>query len=213
MKNLLLLLSLNSFGMGAIKKFCEQNPKYCNEPAPEPEPPTPVPCKPCEPCPPDSTEPLPPECNPTPDPDPQPEPQDFDWPLVKKYGGAEIGIAKDIASWPITRTFKIKSIGGMKLNSSIDGKAYVPSVDELSGNFNACVRQNDGQYICGSWDYCRASYQTVKTLANLAPGGTMANSFNLHKGSEICFFYSGLARTNKRNVKERSNLECVEWIY
>jgi hypothetical protein len=201
MKYLLLLLSVNSFAMGS-KTFCKYFPKHEScKPKPDPEP-TPEP----EPTP----DPIP-DPEPEPEPDPEPTPQDFDWSKVKKYGGNEIGLAKDIASWPITRTFKLKGISGNKLNSSIDGKAYEPAIDGLSGTFNACVKQDDGMYICGSWDYCRASYQTVKTLANLEEGGEMAHSFNLEKGSEICFFYSGLARSSKKNVKERTNLVCTEW--
>lgn len=185
--------------------ICNSNEAH-NTPKPCEEPPIPHPCEPCNPNNPPECGPLPPECN-------EPEPSDFNWKLVKKYGGPEIGIAKDIADWPVTRKFTLKSIKNMKLISSIDGKAYEPAVDGLSGNFNSCVKQSDGFYTCGSWDYCRASYQTTKTLENLESGGTMANSFNLQKGSEICFFYSGLARSNKRNVKERSNLVCTEWIH
>jgi hypothetical protein len=184
------------------KTFCKYFPKHEScQPKPDPEP-TPEP------------EPTPdPTPDPEPEPEPEPTPQDFDWSKVKKYGGNEIGLAKDIASWPITRTFKLKGISGNKLNSSIDGKAYTPAIDGLSGNFAMCAEQDDAMYICGTIDYCRASYQTVKTLANLEYGGTMAESFNLHKGQKVCFFYTGLSRSNKRNVKERSQLECTNWPY
>jgi hypothetical protein len=139
-------------------------------------------------------------------------PEDEIFENVSKWGGPEIGITKDVADWPVTRNFKINSIEGMKLMSSIDGKAYEPAVDGLSGNFAMAAQQSDGSWIVGTWDYCRASYQTVKTLSNLEAGGTMAKSFNLHKGQKVCFFYTGLSRSSARNARERSNLDCTIWM-
>lgn len=157
-------------------------------------------CKPCEP-----NDPRP-EC------EAPPLPDDFDWSKVKKYGGPEIGIAKDIATWEVTSQLKSVSFSGSLLRETRDEFKPTPCKDNLQGNFNACVKGGDGLYVCGSWDYEKCGGQTGgKTINNLK--GEMANSFDLHRGSEICFFNSGLARTNDRNQKIRTSVKCTEWPY
>lgn len=146
-----------------------------------------------------------------------PPPQDFDWNKVKKYGGPEISIAKDIGSWEVTAILHEVGFKGNNLTQKrdkFDPRPCVGSPKQVQGTFNACVKQDDGMYICGSFDYEKCGGQTSgKTLGNMAYGGTMANSFNLHKGVEICFFNSGLARTNERNEKIRTSVRCTEWPY
>ena len=148
-------------------------------------------------------------------PEPPPPPPDFEWDLVKQYGGPNIGIAKDIASWPITRELTVVSTdtGGKLISHLGDYETAFPGrcseVAGVSGNFAACVKQDDGKYICGTWDWCRTSYQTQKTTENLK--GEIGRSFNLKKGSEICFFYTGCSRARSRNKEERSNLVCKTW--
>ncbi len=218
MIKLLFLVSSLSYSMGS-KQACNAFPSFCKKPEdaplPEPVPPTPIPTP--APVPTPAPNPVP---NPVPTPVPQPGPPkpvvDFDWSKVKKYGGPEIGIAKDIGSWPVTAQLKSVRIDGDNLRQERDSFKPVPCVGSpkaVQGTFNACVKDDsDGLYICGSWDYEKCGGQTGgKTLGNMASGGTMANSFNLHKGSEICFFNSGLARTNQRNQMIRTSVLCTKW--
>lgn len=212
MKLLVLLLSSTCFGMGAINSFCKHNPKLCGEV--EPEPPIPHPCVTCDPNNPPECGPMPPECNPTPEPEPQPEPADFDWLLISKWGGPEISINKDVKNWPITKQLKSIKISGNYLYSSRDDKTFpncFGSPKQIQGTFNALVKQNDGSYIAGTFDFEKCGGQDKKILSNLEDGGTMSQSFNLHKGSEICVFMSCNARNSTPNCKERTNILCAIW--
>lgn len=195
-----LIISLNSFAMGG-KRPCDiiRELPWCDNEE-EPEPPPPPPEEPPEPPPPPPEEP----------------PSDFAWDKVKKYGGNRIGIASDIASWEVTRDFTFHGFSGNNMKTSINPSGDYPGrcrelSTAVSGNFAACVKQDDGMYICGTWEWVRVGYQTTKTIKNLK--GSMGDSFGLKKGSEICFFYTGCSRGSSRNVKERSDLACTVWPY
>jgi hypothetical protein len=219
MRILSFLLAVNAFAFGG-KSPCQAYPDlpWCDDEEPGPGRPTPCEANPeskecacskdpesveCKPCERDDPRTI---CKPT-------EPGDFDWSLIKKWGGKEITINKDVQNWEITQTLESVKISGGHLESKRSGADFRPcfgSDPSLQGTFNAIVNGKNG-WVAGTFDYERCSRQNRKTLGNLEEGGTMAESFGLEPGSEICFFMSCNARSSKQNCKQRSTVKCTVW--
>jgi hypothetical protein len=92
-------------------------------------------------------------------------------------------------------------------------KAYVwPEVDGVNANPWIFVFQ-DGKWYAATWEWLRYG-QTSKPL-DVINGAHIKRSplenFQPQSGVVYGFMVSGLARDDRRNVKERSNVDMVRW--
>ena len=121
----------------------------------------------------------------------------------------------DVSGWAQTAALSA-SIGGDTINLSYNQAKVWPAVDGVNANPWVFVKWTDGQWYAATWEYLRSG-QTSKPKAVLS--GAMGDhikvaplsSWRPHSGERIGLMVSGLARSNLRNVKERSNVVMVTW--
>ena len=122
-------------------------------------------------------------------------------------------IAGDVLSWPETRTLTVNKFTRDKLWSTCSGKDWRPTAEisgaTCQGCFIIAVEQADKSIIIGTFDFNRATHQTVKGLENLH--GSEHAFLNLRAGCRIWWATAGLCRDSKRNVRERTNFVEGRW--
>ena len=125
----------------------------------------------------------------------------------------------DVSGWPATA----------KLTASVaDGNVYVPfdkTVVWPTKNADGYVNANvwaivnvGGQWYAATWEWLKpgAAWKPAKKLLKTQGQGDHFKVAPLNKwrptsGERIGFMVSGLARSNERNVQERSNVSWVTW--
>ena len=121
----------------------------------------------------------------------------------------------DVSSWPVTASLSA-SVGGSTINMPYSKAKVWPSVDGVNANPWVIVKWTDGQWYAATFEWLRSG-QTSK------PKGVLDGSKGDHikkpplsswrpsSGERFGIMVSGLARTETRNVKERSNVSMVTW--
>ena len=120
----------------------------------------------------------------------------------------------NVSSWPVTSSLHA-SVGGTI--SFPYSKANVwPAVDGVNANPWVIVKWTDGKWYAATFEWLRKG-QTSKPKGVL--DGSMGdhikvsplNKWRPHSGERFGIMVSGLARTQTRNVKERTNISMVTW--
>ena len=121
----------------------------------------------------------------------------------------------DVSDWPVTASLSA-SVSGSTINMPYDKAKVWHSVDGVNANPWVIVKWTDGQWYAATFEWLRYG-QTSK------PKGVLDGSMGDHikkpplsswrptSGERIGIMVSGLARTETRNVKERSNVTMVTW--
>ena len=119
----------------------------------------------------------------------------------------------DVSSWPVTASLTANI--GSAINFPYSKANVWPAVDGANANCWVFVNLN-GQWYAATFEWLRRG-QTSKPKGVL--DGSMGdhikvsplNSWRPKKGERIGIMVSGLARTQMRNVRERSNVYMVTW--
>lgn len=126
-----------------------------------------------------------------------------------------VWLHNDVSSWSQTATLNASVSGGM-INLDYDKARVWPGVNTAGANVNAnpwiFVKQ-DGVWYAGTWEWLRTG-QTSKPTGVVNGSHIQAqplNNFSPKSGETYGFMVSGLARSNVRNVQERSNVSMVVW--
>ncbi len=120
----------------------------------------------------------------------------------------------DVSGWPQTAALSA-SVGGGVINMPYDKARVWFAKDGLNANPWVFVNQN-GQWYAATFEYFRHG-QTSKPVGvlNGALGDHIKvpplNRWRPRSGERIGLMVSGLARSNLRNVRERSNVVMVTW--
>ncbi|MGD9782368.1 MAG: hypothetical protein AB7V14_09485 [Kiritimatiellia bacterium] len=121
----------------------------------------------------------------------------------------------DVSAWPVTASLSA-SVGSSTINMPYDKAKVWPAVDGVNANPWVIVKWTDGQWYAATFEWFRYG-QTSK------PKGVLDGSKGDHikkpplsswrpsSGERFGIMVSGLARTETRNVKERSNVSMVTW--
>ena len=139
-------------------------------------------------------------------------PQDGSFP--SEITGTIHWLHTDVSAWPATTTLNA-SVGGGTINLSYDKARAWPAVQGANANPWVFVKL-DGQWYAATFEWLRHG-QTAKPMAVL--NGSMGDHIKMPplsgwrpaSGERIGLMVSGLARTELRNVKERSNVVMVTW--
>lgn len=120
----------------------------------------------------------------------------------------------DVSGWAETATLSA-SVGGGTINLNYDKARVWPAVDGVNANPWVFVNLN-GQWYAATFEYLRHG-QTAKPMGVL--DGRLGdhikvsplNQWRPRSGERIGLMVSGLARSQLRNVRERSNVVMVTW--
>ena len=156
--------------------------------------------------------PTPDPDDPNPNPDPGTNAPSGDWP--SEITGTIKWLHTDVSSWPVTASLTA-SVGGSTINFPYSKAKVWPAVDGVNANSWVFVKLN-GQWYAATFEWLRRG-QTAKPKGVL--DGSMGDhikvsplsSWDPHSGERIGIMVSGLARTQLRNVRERSNVYMVTW--
>lgn len=134
------------------------------------------------------------------------------WPA--EIDGSIKWLHTNVSSWPVTASLSA-SVSSSTINMPYSKSKVWPAVDGLNANPWAIVKIN-GQWYAGTFEYFRFG-QTSKPVGVL--DGSKGDHFKVSplsswrpsSGERFGIMVSGLARSNARNVKERSNVSMVTW--
>ena len=120
----------------------------------------------------------------------------------------------DVSSWPVTAS--LNASVGSSINMPYSKSKSWPAVDGVNANPWVIVKWTDGKWYAATFEWLRHG-QTSK------PKGVLDGSKGDHikksplsgwrpkSGERFGLMVSGLARTQLRNVRERSNVDMVTW--
>ena len=120
----------------------------------------------------------------------------------------------DVSSWPVTAS--LNASVGSSINMPYSKSKTWPEVDGVNANPWVIVKWTDGKWYAATFEWLRFG-QTSK------PKGVLDGSKGDHikksplsgwrpqSGERFGLMVSGLARTQLRNVKERTNVDMVTW--
>lgn len=122
----------------------------------------------------------------------------------------------DVSGWTVTAKL-VASVSGGKVSLAYDKADVWPgkTIDGGSCNANPWVVVNrNGEWCAATFEWLRVG-QTSKDMGGKSWGDHIKVSplsgWEPTSGERIGFIVSGLARSNVRNVKERSNVSWVVW--
>lgn len=125
----------------------------------------------------------------------------------------------DVSAWPVTAKMTA-SVSGGNVNVPFDKTKEWPTKNaDGAVNANVWALVNvDGQWYAATWEWLRpgGTSKSVKKLLKTGGEGdhfkvSPLNKWTPKSGEKIGLMVSGLARSNVRNVYERSNVEWVVW--
>ena len=120
----------------------------------------------------------------------------------------------NVSDWPVTASLSA-SVGGGTINMPYSKSKTWHAVDGVNANPWVIVYMN-GKWYAATFEYLRHG-QTSKPMGVLS--GAMGDHIKVsplsgwrpHSGERFGLMVSGLARSNLRNVRERSNIAMVTW--
>ena len=120
----------------------------------------------------------------------------------------------NVSDWPVTASMSA-SVGGGTINFPYSKSRVWHAVDGVNANPWVIVNMN-GQWYAATFEYLRFG-QVSKPVGVL--NGSMGDhikvsplsSWRPRSGERFGIMVSGLARSNLRNVRERSNVSMVTW--
>ncbi len=123
-------------------------------------------------------------------------------------------LGTDVSGWAVTASLSA-DVGGGSISMPYSKSKVWPARDGLNANPWAIVSIN-GQWYGGTFEYFRYG-QMSKPVGVL--NGSLGDHFKVsplsswtpRSGERFGLMVSGLARGNKRNVQERSNITMVTW--
>ena len=179
---------------------CEDSIEDDWTPSTDPTP-TPTPVNPGDPT------PTPDPNNTTPTPTPAPN-NNSSWPT--NMANVE-WLHTDVSGWAETASLNV-SFSGDNINLKYNKANVWPEIDGVCANPWIFVFQ-DGQWYAATWEWLRGG-QTSKPK-NVVNGPHIKRSplenFQPVSGQIYGFMVSGLCRDDRRNVRERSNIDWVRW--
>ncbi|MFH0881003.1 MAG: hypothetical protein V2A34_14910 [Lentisphaerota bacterium] len=117
----------------------------------------------------------------------------------------------DVSGWKQTSTLRVSFSGDM-INLKYDKANVWPENGGVNANPWIFVFQ-DGTWYAGTWEWLRVG-QTAKPK-NVVNGDHIKRDplggFQPVSGQIYGFMVSGLARDDRRNAEERTNIEWVRW--
>lgn len=127
-----------------------------------------------------------------------------------------VWLHSNVSGWPETGTLSSVNIGGGSITLNYNKARSWPGVNEAGANVNAnpwiFVNQG-GTWYAGTWEWLRTG-QTTKSSRSVNGDHikkSPLNGFSPRSGETYGFMVSGLARTSRRNVQERTNIKMVRW--
>ncbi|MFC1461276.1 hypothetical protein ACFLQR_02005 [Verrucomicrobiota bacterium] len=119
----------------------------------------------------------------------------------------------DVSDWEITSTLNV-SLSGSLIIYDQDGTAKWPEVDGSTGNPWVFIYQDGVWY--GATDEWMLPSQTHKNKSSVSGShikeyGYFSSSWVPTAGVEYGFMVSGLARSDTRNVSERTQIQMMTW--
>ncbi len=122
----------------------------------------------------------------------------------------------DVSGWPVTTTLHARISGGSVILSYDKARVWpgrdLPEGSNLNANCWIFV-QRDGVWYAATWEWLRVGQTSKPTSAvhgNQIKKSPL-NNFQPVSGETYGFMVSGLARTNARNIQERSNVVMLIW--
>ena len=120
----------------------------------------------------------------------------------------------NVSSWPVTSS--LHASVGSTISFPYSKANVWPAVDGVNANPWVIVKWTDGKWYAATFEWLRKG-QTSKPKGVL--DGSMGdhikvsplNKWRPHSGERFGIMVSGLARTQTRNVKERTNISMVTW--
>ena len=133
---------------------------------------------------------------------------------VSEIKGPITWLHADVSNWPVTSSLNA-SVGGGAISMNYDKARVWPQRDGVNANCWVIVNLN-GQWYAATFEYLRPG-QTSKPVGVL--NGAMGdhikvsplNKWRPSSGERFGIMVSGLARSQLRNVQERSNIVMVTW--
>ena len=123
----------------------------------------------------------------------------------------------DVSRWSQTASLSA-SVGGGTINMPYSKSRVWPARDGVNANPWAIVKMSDGQWYAATFEWLKFG-QTSKPMCVLAKCEGKGDHFKVpplsswtpHSGEKFYIMVSGLARSQSRNVQERSNASLVTW--
>jgi len=122
----------------------------------------------------------------------------------------------NVSNWEVTGTLRSVSVSGNSITLDYDKARVWPGRNTAGASVNAnpwILVNRNGTWYAATWEWLRVG-QTSKSRAavrgdhiNVAP----LNNFVPRSGETYGFMVSGLARSNVRNVLERTNVVMFTW--
>ena len=132
------------------------------------------------------------------------------WPA--EIDGSIKWLHTNVSSWPITTSIRV-SFSGKMINFPYDKSRVWPAVDGVNGN-PWVIAKIDGQWYAATFEWLGFG-QTSKPKATVGGGNIkkspMSGDWAPASGQRVGIMVSGLARSQTRNVKERSNVVMITW--
>lgn len=138
-------------------------------------------------------------------------------PVPEGFKGV-VWLDTDITAWKETAILREVRVRGSTILLDYDKAKVWPTKVLLGGtklNGNAWIFvKKDDKWYAGTWEWMRPG-QTIKTKRAVSGGGHLRSSrfsdWKPESGKWYGFMVSGLVRSPKRNVKERSNVVMYKW--
>ncbi len=138
-------------------------------------------------------------------------------PVPEGFRGV-VWLDTDITAWKETAILREVRVSGSTILLDYDKAKVWPTKvmlgsTKLNGNAWIFIKRGDTWYA-GTWEWMRPG-QTIKTKRAVSGGGHLRSSrfsdWKPESGKWYGFMVSGLVRSPKRNVKERSNVVMYKW--
>ena len=132
------------------------------------------------------------------------------WPA--EIDGSIKWLHTDVSSWPVTSSLRV-SFSGSTINFPYSKSKTWPAMDGVNAN-PWVIAKIDGKWYAGTFEWLRYG-QTAKPKATVSGShikrAPMSGDWAPQSGQRVGIMVSGLARTQTRNVRERSAVVMVTW--
>ena len=132
------------------------------------------------------------------------------WPA--EIDGSIKWLHTDVSSWPVTSSLRV-SFSGNTINFPYSKSKTWPALDGVNAN-PWVIAKIDGKWYAATFEWLRFG-QTAKPKATVSGShikkSPMNGDWTPQSGQRVGIMVSGLARTQTRNVKERTDVVMVTW--
>ncbi|MBI2567535.1 MAG: hypothetical protein HYV63_10930 [Candidatus Schekmanbacteria bacterium] len=132
--------------------------------------------------------------------------------------GSVTWLHTNVANWRQTSNLGGVQLSGNEICLDHDRASSWPGVTigDAVVNSNPWVFVQLGEkWYAGTWEWLRVG-QVCKSVTSVCGNHIKVpplDTWRPREGEKVCFMVSGLARTNVRNVEERTNYVCIRWPF